>query len=45
MFSKYSVKDFIGKAAPAGYVAGLGRGATGFTTRPDLGPAKDGPIM
>lgn len=24
---------------PAGYVAGLGRGATGFVTRSDLGPA------
>ena len=25
--------------APVGYVAGLGRGATGFTTRGDLGPS------
>ncbi|PJF19490.1 hypothetical protein PSACC_00212 [Paramicrosporidium saccamoebae] len=33
-----SVKDFLGKAAPAGYVAGAGRGAQGFVTRPDLGP-------
>jgi pre-mRNA-processing factor 6 len=24
---------------PAGYIAGLGRGATGFVTRNDLGPA------
>ena len=24
-------------------VAGLGRGATGFTTRSDLGPAREGP--
>lgn len=24
---------------PPGYVAGLGRGATGFVTRGDLGPA------
>lgn len=24
---------------PPGYVAGLGRGATGFVTRSDLGPA------
>ncbi|CAM6002281.1 unnamed protein product [Sphagnum balticum] len=24
---------------PPGYVAGLGRGATGFITRSDLGPA------
>jgi pre-mRNA-processing factor 6 len=26
-------------AAPRGYVAGLGRGAAGFTTRSDIGPA------
>ncbi len=26
--------------APAGYVAGLGRGASGFTTRADIGPAR-----
>lgn len=26
--------------APANYVAGLGRGATGFTTRSDIGPAR-----
>ena len=25
---------------PPGYVAGLGRGATGFITRTDIGPAK-----
>jgi len=24
---------------PPGYIAGLGRGATGFVTRSDLGPA------
>ena len=29
--------------APSNYVAGLGRGATGFTTRSDLGPAREGP--
>lgn len=28
--------------APAGYVPGLGRGATGFTTRSDIGPARTG---
>jgi len=28
------------KEAPVGYVAGLGRGATGFTTRSDIGPAR-----
>ncbi|KAI7853184.1 PRP1 splicing factor, N-terminal-domain-containing protein [Circinella umbellata] len=34
-------KDFIGKSAPPNYVAGLGRGATGFTTRSDIGPARE----
>ncbi|KAI6191739.1 PRP6-like protein [Aphelenchoides bicaudatus] len=34
-------KHFLGMAAPAGYVAGVGRGATGFTTRSDIGPARD----
>lgn len=34
-------KHFMGMAAPAGYIPGLGRGATGFTTRSDIGPAKD----
>lgn len=29
-----------GSAAPSNYVAGAGRGATGFTTRSDIGPAK-----
>jgi len=28
--------------APVNYVAGLGRGATGFTTRSDIGPARMG---
>lgn len=36
-------RDFLSQAAPANYVAGLGRGATGFTTRSDLGPAREGP--
>lgn len=31
-------KSFLGMPAPPGYVAG--RGATGFTTRSDIGPAK-----
>ncbi|KAG5923680.1 hypothetical protein E4U61_002799 [Claviceps capensis] len=35
--------DFLNQKAPENYVAGLGRGATGFTTRSDLGPARDGP--
>ncbi|KAI9281199.1 PRP1 splicing factor, N-terminal-domain-containing protein [Sporodiniella umbellata] len=37
----FGVKDFMGKAAPPNYVAGLGRGATGFTTRSDIGPARE----
>ncbi|KAF6238918.1 hypothetical protein HO173_002790 [Letharia columbiana] len=36
-------KDFLSQIAPENYVAGLGRGATGFTTRSDLGPAREGP--
>lgn len=36
-------KDFLNLPAPENYVAGLGRGATGFTTRSDLGPAREGP--
>ena len=28
-------------SAPSNYVAGLGRGAIGFTTRSDIGPARD----
>ena len=35
--------DFLHQQAPENYVAGLGRGATGFTTRSDLGPAREGP--
>ncbi|WVQ82167.1 hypothetical protein IAT38_004295 [Cryptococcus sp. DSM 104549] len=34
---------FLQMAAPASYVAGLGRGASGFTTRSDIGPARAGP--
>ncbi|KAI8073550.1 PRP1 splicing factor, N-terminal-domain-containing protein [Thamnidium elegans] len=37
----FGVKDFVGKSAPPNYVAGLGRGATGFTTRSDIGPARE----
>ncbi|KAK9448472.1 PRP1 splicing factor, N-terminal-domain-containing protein [Limtongia smithiae] len=36
-------RDFLNEEAPANYVAGLGRGATGFTTRSDIGPAREGP--
>lgn len=38
-----SRRDFLSMPAPENYVAGLGRGATGFTTRSDLGPAREGP--
>jgi pre-mRNA-processing factor 6 len=34
-------KVFLGMPAPLGYVPGLGRGATGFTTRSDIGPARE----
>lgn len=34
-------KAFLGLPAPLGYVAGVGRGATGFTTRSDIGPARE----
>ncbi|EDQ91448.1 uncharacterized protein MONBRDRAFT_14895 [Monosiga brevicollis MX1] len=33
---------FLGKEAPPGYVAGIGRGASGFMTRSDIGPARPG---
>ncbi|KAI5478731.1 hypothetical protein MNV49_004656 [Pseudohyphozyma bogoriensis] len=32
---------FLKMKAPASYVAGLGRGASGFTTRSDIGPARE----
>ena len=38
---KRKQKPFLGQKAPSGYVPGLGRGATGFTTRSDIGPARD----
>jgi hypothetical protein len=38
---KRKQKPFLGQKAPTGYVPGLGRGATGFTTRSDIGPARD----
>ncbi|KAJ3127705.1 hypothetical protein HK098_005941 [Nowakowskiella sp. JEL0407] len=33
--------DFMSRQPPPNYVAGLGRGATGFTTRSDIGPARE----
>ncbi|BFZ21230.1 hypothetical protein BsWGS_24269 [Bradybaena similaris] len=41
LFVNKRKKTFIGLPAPLGYVPGLGRGATGFTTRSDIGPARD----
>ena len=37
--------SFQGMKPPPGYVAGLGRGATGFTTRSDIGPGAPAPPM
>lgn len=34
--------DWNAVPVPLGYVPGLGRGATGFTTRSDIGPARPG---
>lgn len=36
--------DYNALKAPSNYVPGLGRGATGFTTRSDIGPARAGPV-
>lgn len=33
-------KAFLDQEAPVGYIAGIGRGATGFTTRADVGNAR-----
>lgn len=44
LLKMFGVKDFMGKPAPPNYVAGLGRGATGFTTRSDIGPARESGI-
>jgi hypothetical protein len=35
--------DFNALRAPTGYVAGMGRGAAGFTTRSDIGPSMPAP--
>lgn len=43
LIMSFGRKDFLSQPAPENYVAGLGRGATGFTTRSDLGPAREGP--
>jgi hypothetical protein len=41
MATKKRNKTFMGMPSPLGYVPGLGRGATGFTTRSDIGPARE----
>ncbi|GJE91643.1 pre-mRNA-splicing factor prp1 [Phanerochaete sordida] len=41
--NKQNKLAFLSMPAPASYVAGLGRGASGFTTRSDIGPAREGP--
>jgi pre-mRNA-processing factor 6 len=33
-------RSFLQRDAPVNYIAGRGRGATGFTTRSDIGPAR-----
>ena len=39
-----AVPTYAGRqGVPGNYVAGLGRGAIGFTTRSDIGPARDAP--
>ncbi|TDL17207.1 hypothetical protein BD410DRAFT_730230 [Rickenella mellea] len=43
MANKTNKLAFLSMPAPASYVAGLGRGASGFTTRSDIGPAREGP--
>ncbi|KAF0897948.1 hypothetical protein E2562_001646 [Oryza meyeriana var. granulata] len=37
--------DFLNSKPPRNYVAGLGRGATGFTTHSDIGPARAAPDL
>ncbi|XP_021716471.1 protein STABILIZED1-like isoform X1 [Chenopodium quinoa] len=37
--------EFLNAKPPPNYVAGLGRGATGFTTRSEIGPARAAPDL
>ncbi|EPS73075.1 hypothetical protein M569_01676 [Genlisea aurea] len=37
--------EHLNSKPPSNYVAGLGRGATGFTTRSDIGPARAAPDL
>lgn len=45
MSEKWAPKKPNFGTPPPGYVAGLGRGATGFVTRSDLGPAAGGNVV
>lgn len=38
-------KSFLDQEPPPGYIAGIGRGATGFVTQADLGSSKQLPIV
>ncbi|KAJ1568032.1 hypothetical protein HK096_007740, partial [Nowakowskiella sp. JEL0078] len=40
-YKAQTYKDFMTRQPPPGYIAGYGRGATGFTTRSDIGPARE----
>lgn len=39
--SQHNAPSYYSFSPPMGYVAGLGRGAVGFTTRSDIGPSRD----
>lgn len=40
MLNEREPRTFDDEAAPPNYMPGIGRGATGFTTRSDIGPAQ-----
>ena len=42
MFGQKTPETYNQRNKPTGYVGGLGRGAVGFTTRSDIGPARPG---
>jgi pre-mRNA-processing factor 6 len=41
MYRNLIAPDFMQRQAPSNYIAGLGRGASGFTTRGDIGGARE----
>lgn len=45
MAGRGNAPTFAGMKPPPGYVAGIGRGAAGFTTRSDIGPGAPAPMM